>query len=131
MPKKALAEMRKERQVHPNMESVFRRTYSSPYSECYNQRKYLTSSMVIPIIEELCESLRSTRIHYTTIDAPRGVKILKDIIEGFDKRLATVLTSPSFVRATAVNLADIPRCVACDLFLVHLFVMLTLDCVYL
>ena len=32
------------------------------------------------------DSLRSTRIHYTTIDAPRGVKILEDIIEGFDKR---------------------------------------------
>jgi len=27
---KSLAEMRQERQVHPNMESVFRRTYSSP-----------------------------------------------------------------------------------------------------
>ena len=27
---KSLAEMREERQVHPNMESVFRRTYSSP-----------------------------------------------------------------------------------------------------
>ena len=49
-------------------------------------QKYLTSSMAIPIIEELCESLRSTRMHYTTIDAPRGVKILEDIIEGFDKR---------------------------------------------
>ena len=39
-----------------------------------------------PIIEELGESLRSTRVHYTTIDAPSGVKILEDIIEGFDKR---------------------------------------------
>ena len=45
-------------------------------------QKYLTSSMAIPIIEELRESLRSTRMHYTTIDAPRGVKILEDIIEG-------------------------------------------------
>jgi len=27
---KSLAEMRQERQVHPNMQSVFRRTYSSP-----------------------------------------------------------------------------------------------------
>ena len=45
-----------------------------------------TSSMVIPIIEELRESLRSTRVHFTTIDAPRGVKILEDIIAGFDKR---------------------------------------------
>jgi len=27
---KSLAEMREERQEHPNMESVFRRTYSSP-----------------------------------------------------------------------------------------------------
>ena len=27
---KSLTEMREERQVHPNMESVFRRTYSSP-----------------------------------------------------------------------------------------------------
>ena len=35
--------------------------------------------MVIPIIEELRESLRSTRVHYTTIDAPRGVKILEVI----------------------------------------------------
>ena len=49
-------------------------------------QKYLTSSMVIPIIEKLRESLRSTCVHYTTIDAPRGVKILEDIIEGFDKR---------------------------------------------
>ena len=42
--------------------------------------------MVIPMIEELGESLRSIRVHYTTIDAPRGVKILEDIIEGFNKR---------------------------------------------
>jgi len=49
-------------------------------------QKYLTSSMAIPIIEEHRESLRSTRMHYTTINAPRGVKILEDIIEGFDKR---------------------------------------------
>ena len=43
-------------------------------------QKYLTSSMAIPIIEELCESLRSTRMHYTTIDVPRCVKILEDIV---------------------------------------------------
>ena len=42
--------------------------------------------------------------------------------------LATVLTSPSSVRVTAVNLADIIRCVAYVLFWVHLFV--TFDCVY-
>ena len=42
--------------------------------------------MVIPIIEELRESLRSTRVHYTTIDAPCGVKILEDIIECFNNR---------------------------------------------
>ena len=42
--------------------------------------------MVIPIIKELRESLRSTRGHYTTIDALRGVKILEDIIESFNKR---------------------------------------------
>jgi len=38
--------------------------------------------MAIPIITELGESLRSTRMYYTTIDAFRGV----NIIEGFDKR---------------------------------------------
>jgi len=43
--------------------------------------------MAIPIIEELRESLRSARVHFSTINAPRGVKILEDIIEGFDKRL--------------------------------------------
>jgi len=42
--------------------------------------------MTIPIIEELCKTLRSTRMEYTTMDAPRGVKILGDIIEGFDNR---------------------------------------------
>ena len=31
-------------------------------------------------LEELCESLRSTRMHYTTIDAPRGVKILDEAL---------------------------------------------------
>ena len=41
--------------------------------------------------------------------------------------LATVLTSPSSVRVTAVKFADIPRCVAYVLFWVHLFV--TFDCV--
>ena len=54
-------------------------------------------------------------MHYTTIDAPRGVKILEDTV------LATVLTSQIAVRATAVNLADVPNCVACVLFSVHLF----------
>jgi len=42
--------------------------------------------MAIPIITELRESLRSTRMYYTTIDAPRGVRILQDIIGGFNKR---------------------------------------------
>jgi len=42
--------------------------------------------------------------------------------------LATVFTLPISVRVTAVNLADIPRCVACVLFWVHLFE--TFDCVY-
>jgi hypothetical protein len=41
--------------------------------------------MAIPIIEELRESLRSDCIHYTTVNDPRGVKILEDIIEGFNK----------------------------------------------
>ena len=41
--------------------------------------------------------------------------------------LATVLTSPSSVRVTAVNFAVIPRRVAYVLFWVHLFV--TFDCV--
>jgi len=69
-------------------------------------------------------------MHYTTeaIDAPRGVKILEDIIEDSTSVLAMVLTSPISVRATAVNLADIPSCVACVLFWVHLFE--TFDCVY-
>jgi hypothetical protein len=67
-------------------------------------------------------------MHYTTIDAPRGVKILEDIIEDSTSVLATVLTSPISVRATAVNLAGIPSCVACVLFWVHLFE--TFDCVY-
>jgi len=66
--------------------------------------------MVIPIIEELRESLCSTCMRYTTINAPRGVKILEDImmLRASTSFLATVLTSPSSVRATAVNLADIP-----------------------
>jgi len=41
--------------------------------------------MAILVIEELRESLRSTRMHCSTIDAPRGVKILEDIIEGFKR----------------------------------------------
>ena len=41
---KSLAEMREERQVHPNMESVFRRTYSSPYETHYLQ--FLLLSLV-------------------------------------------------------------------------------------
>jgi len=69
-------------------------------------------------------------MHYTTIDAsrPRGVKILEDIIEDSTSVLAMVLTLPISVRATAVNLANIPRCVACILFWVHLFE--TFDCAY-
>ena len=42
--------------------------------------------------------------------------------------LATVFTLAISVRVTAVNLADIPRCVACVLFWVHFFE--TFDCVY-
>jgi len=79
-------------------------------------------------LEELRESLRSTRMHYTTIDAPRGVKILEDIMDDSTNVLAMVFTLPISVRVTAVNLADIPRCVACVLFWVHLFE--TFDCVY-
>ena len=87
-----------------------------------------SDSAAKPVTEELRESLHSTRIHYTTIDAPRGVKILEDIIEDSTSVLATVLTLLISVRATAVNLADIPSCVACVLFWVHLFE--NFDCVY-
>jgi len=62
-------------------------------------------------------------MYYTTIDAPRGVKILEDIMDDSTRVLATVFTLPISVRVTAINrdLADIPRCVACVLFWVHLF----------
>jgi len=79
-------------------------------------------------LEELRESLRSTRMHYTTIYAPRGVKILEDIIDNSTSVLATVFTLPIFVRVMVVNLADIPRCDAFVLFWVHFFE--TFDCVY-
>ena len=67
-------------------------------------------------------------MHYTTIDAPRGVKILEDIMDDSTSVLATVFTLPISVRVTAVDLADIPRCVACVLFWVHLCE--SFDCVY-
>ena len=47
---------------------------------------------------------------------------------GLSLRFGTVLTSLISVRATAVNLADVPSCVACVLFWVLLFE--TFDCVY-
>jgi len=58
-------------------------------------------------LEELRESLRSTRMHYTTIDAPRGVKILEDIIDNLTSVLATAFTSPISMRVIAVNLAEV------------------------
>jgi len=67
-------------------------------------------------------------MHYTTIDTPRGVKILEDIIDDSTSVLATVFTLSISVRVMVVYLADIPRCVACILFWVHLFE--TSDCVY-
>ena len=67
-------------------------------------------------------------MHYTTINAPRGVKILEDIIDNSTSVLATVFTLPIFVRVMVVNLADIPRCDAFVLFWVHFFE--TFDCVY-
>jgi len=67
-------------------------------------------------------------MHYTTIDAPRGVNILEDIIDNLTSVLVTVITLPISVRVTAINLADILRCNACVLLWVHLFE--TFDCVY-
>ena len=84
--------------------------------------------MVIPIIEELRESLRSTRVHYTTIGAPRGVKILEDIIEGFDKRFGdgTHITELREGHGRQPCGYTQVRCVC--FVLVYLFV--TFDCVY-
>jgi len=67
-------------------------------------------------------------MYYTTIDAPRGVKILEDIIEDSTSVLAMLFTSQISVRATAINLTIIPSCVACVMFWVHLFKIF--DCVY-
>jgi len=67
-------------------------------------------------------------MHYITIDTPRVVKILEDIMDDSTSVLATVFTLPISIRVTVINLADIPRCVACVLFWVHLFE--TFDCVY-
>ena len=79
-------------------------------------RRHLMTRWRWRLIEELRGSPRSTRMHYTTIDTPCGVKLLEDIIEDLTSVLATVLTSLISVRATAVNLADVPTCVACVLF---------------
>ena len=90
-------------------------------------QKYLTSSMAIPIIEELRESLRSTRMYRSTLLLTLLVasRFWRTSLRVSTSVLAKVLTSPSCVRATAVNLADIPRCVAqCVLFWV------TFNCVY-
>jgi len=67
-------------------------------------------------------------MHYTPIDASVASRIWRTSLRASTSVLATVLTSPSSLRVTAVNLADMPRCVAYVLFWVHLFV--TFDCVY-
>jgi len=87
--------------------------------------------MAIPIIEELLESLRSAHMHYTTINAPRGVKILEDIMECFNKSIGDGTHITKFREGHGhqpCGLTSILRCVACVLFWVHLFV--TCYCVY-
>ena len=87
-----------------------------------------SDSAAKPVIEELRGSLCSTRMHYTTYWRSPWRQDSGGHHWGFNKRFGDVLTSLISVRATAVNLADVPSCVACVLFWVHLFEIF--DCVY-
>ena len=115
---KSLAEMREERQVHPNMEcAVEYRGSKVPHlfhGHSYHRRTSQESALH-PHATLLSTLPVASRFWRTSLRASTSV-------------LVTVLISPSSVRATAVDLADIPRCVACVLFGVHLFE--TFDYVY-
>jgi len=48
--------------------------------------KYVTCSIVIVMIEEICESFKATLANFNTLQAPRGVKVLETVIIEFNKR---------------------------------------------
>ena len=48
--------------------------------------KYVTCSLVIPMMEEIRESLRSSRASFVENEAPRGVRLMDDLKVEFDKR---------------------------------------------
>ena len=70
-------------------------------------------------------------MHYTTIDAPRGVKILEDIIEDFDKRFGDGTHITEFREGHGRQPCGYTQVRCVRFVFVHLFVMVTLDCVYL
>jgi len=48
--------------------------------------KYITGSMVIPMLEEIRENLRSARMHYSVEQSPLGSAVVDAVIEAFNVR---------------------------------------------
>ena len=47
---------------------------------------FVTSSRIIPMIEEIRENFKSTLANFNTVGAPRGVKVLETVMIEFNKR---------------------------------------------
>ena len=48
--------------------------------------KYITGSMVIPMLEEIRDNLRSARMHYSAEQSPLGSVVVDAVIEAFNVR---------------------------------------------
>ena len=87
---KSLAEMREERQVHPNMESVFWRTYSSPSALPSAANSAVKDADMHE--DEICECAHCACVECACGGLERGCVecacggLERGIIEGFDKR---------------------------------------------
>jgi hypothetical protein len=47
---------------------------------------FVTSSSIIPMIEEIRENFKSTLTYFNTVGSMRGVKVLETVIIEFNKR---------------------------------------------
>jgi len=70
---------------------------------------FVTSSRIIPMIEEIRQNFKSTLANFNTVGALRGVKVLETVIIEFNKRFGDGNNVTEFRKAQAASRRATPR----------------------
>jgi len=70
---------------------------------------FVTSSSIIPMIEEIRENFKSTLTNFNTVGSMRGVKVLETVIIEFNKRFGDGTNITEFREGPVLQPRATPR----------------------